>query len=207
MFVGFQCASREGLLSNAILIYIYNIYIYREREREREREKRIEHPLYIAINCNKGQLLKSQNGCAQVTSYTKNTYPAASHNVNGHSHIPLRSGLLISDAIYSSGARPGRFSHSGTYPASGAIRSGDVDGSIVVLIINALLLLILVILFVCLPLLLFFGVVGFIVAVVVEEEREKLTTSVVVANANVNAAKESFMVRIIRNLNLGLLEQ
>jgi len=54
---------------------------------------------------------------------------------------------------------------------------------------------------------LFFGVVGFIVVVVVEEEREKLTTSVVVANANVNAAKKSFMVRIIRNLNLGLLEQ
>lgn len=38
--------------------------------------------------------------------------------------MPLRSGLDMSDAMNSSGERPGRFSHSGTRPAEGAVRSG-----------------------------------------------------------------------------------
>ena len=42
--------------------------------------------------------------------------------------MPAKSGLDMSLFMNSSGERPGRFSHSGTYPASGAIRSG---GSIV----------------------------------------------------------------------------
>jgi len=38
--------------------------------------------------------------------------------------MPLRSALDMSDAMNSSGERPGRFSHSGTWPAEGAVRSG-----------------------------------------------------------------------------------
>jgi len=54
--------------------------------------------------------------------------PSESHFVNGHSHMPERSGFDISLAMNFSGERPGRSSHSGTNPASGAVRSG---GSIV----------------------------------------------------------------------------
>ena len=58
--------------------------------------------------------------------FSTNTYPSESHRVKGHSHIPLKSGLLISLFINSSGVKPSRPSHSGTYPASGATRSGVV---------------------------------------------------------------------------------
>lgn len=44
--------------------------------------------------------------------------------VRGHSHIPERSGLDMSDFMNCSGVRPGRSSHSGMEPASGAVRSG-----------------------------------------------------------------------------------
>ncbi len=38
--------------------------------------------------------------------------------------MPAKSGFDMSLSMNFSGERPGRFSHSGTYPASGAIRSG-----------------------------------------------------------------------------------
>lgn len=47
-----------------------------------------------------------------------------SHRVNGHSHMPPRSGLDMSDDMNSSGVRPGRSSHGGEEPADGAMRSG-----------------------------------------------------------------------------------
>jgi len=55
---------------------------------------------------------------------TISAHPSEFHRVNGHSHIPLKSGLLISLLTNSSGDNPVRPSHSGTHPASGAIRSG-----------------------------------------------------------------------------------
>lgn len=67
---------------------------------------------YYSKNC-------GQNFCRENV-----TYPSESHRVKGHSHIPLRSGLLISLDINFFGGRPDRSSQSGTYPASGAIRSG-----------------------------------------------------------------------------------
>ena len=56
--------------------------------------------------------------------YKSNSYPSLSHLVSGHSHIPARSGLPILLLMNSSGANPSRSSHSGVYPASGAVLSG-----------------------------------------------------------------------------------
>ena len=50
-------------------------------------------------------------------------YPSASHRVKGHSHIPDKSALLISDFKNSSSGKPGRSSQSGTHPAPGASRT------------------------------------------------------------------------------------
>lgn len=52
-----------------------------------------------------------------------------SHRVRGHSHIPPKSGLDMSEAMNSSGERPGRSSHGGVEPAEGAVRSGG-DSSV-----------------------------------------------------------------------------
>mmetsp|Transcript_24924 Transcript_24924/g.59182 ORF Transcript_24924/g.59182 Transcript_24924/m.59182 type:complete len:275 (-) Transcript_24924:59-883(-) len=60
--------------------------------------------------------------CASTTSMSSEL-----HLVNGHSHIPLKSGLDMSDAINSSGSSPGRSSHSGSHPAPGVSRTGVAD--------------------------------------------------------------------------------
>lgn len=59
------------------------------------------------------------------------THSLLSHLVIGHSHIPLKSDLLLSDFMYSSGDKPGRSSHSGLNPASGAVRTGTPGDSTV----------------------------------------------------------------------------
>ena len=50
-------------------------------------------------------------------------YPAESHLVRGHSHMPAKSGLSMSEAKNSDSGKPGRSSQSGTHPAPGASRT------------------------------------------------------------------------------------
>lgn len=57
------------------------------------------------------------------------SYPSESHLVKGHSHMPLKSGLPMSEAKNSSCGKPGRSSHSGTHPAPGASRTNPVAAS------------------------------------------------------------------------------
>ena len=82
-------------------------------------------PLYVAIPHIITRLLLQMTNILSLQ-----TYPSESHRVKGHSHMPAKSGFDMSLAMNCSGERPGRFSHSGTYPASGATRFG---GSIVLL--------------------------------------------------------------------------
>jgi hypothetical protein len=123
-----------------------------------------------ALSSSLARISSGQWGCF-AASFCASTIsiPFESHLVNGHSHIPLRSGLLISVAINLSGVRPARSSQSGTYPASGANRSG---GSAVLLNFE------------------------FVVVVVVRsfvEEKPKTAMGLAI-DANANAAIESLMI-------------